>query len=32
MADANCFIVVPRGTSEVPKGSEVEIIPLAPIE
>jgi molybdopterin molybdotransferase len=32
MADANCFIVVPQGTSDVPQGSEVEIIPLAPIE
>jgi molybdopterin molybdotransferase len=31
MADANCFIVVPQGTSEVPAGSRVEIIPLAPI-
>ena len=32
MADANCLIVVPLGTSEVPAGAEVEIIPLAPID
>src|SRR5438046_1808169 len=32
MADANCLIVVPQGTSSVPVGSVVEIIPLAPIE
>ena len=32
MADANCLIVVPQGTSTVPVGSPVEIIPLAPIE
>jgi molybdopterin molybdotransferase len=32
MADANCFIVVPQGTSEVSAGSMVDIIPLAPIE
>jgi molybdopterin molybdotransferase len=32
MADANCFIVVPQGTSEVKAGESVEIIPLAPIE
>jgi len=31
MADANCLIVVPQGTSSVPVGSAVEIIPLAPI-
>ncbi len=31
MADANCLIVVPRGVTEVPAGSQVEIIPLAPI-
>lgn len=31
MADANCFIVVPQGTSHVPPGSVVDIIPLAPI-
>jgi len=32
MADANCLIVVPLGTSEVAAGTPVEIIPLAPIE
>ena len=32
MADANCFIVVQQGTSEVPAGTTVDIIPLAPIE
>ena len=32
MADANCFIVVPQGTSEVPPGGTVDIIPLAPID
>lgn len=31
MADANCLIVVPQGTSEVAAGNEVDIIPLAPI-
>ncbi|HET9847036.1 MAG TPA: gephyrin-like molybdotransferase Glp [Candidatus Dormibacteraeota bacterium] len=31
MADANCLIVVPIGTSEVPAGAPVDIIPLAPI-
>lgn len=31
MADANCFVVVPVGTSEIPAGSPVDIIPLAPI-
>jgi molybdopterin molybdotransferase len=31
MADANCLIVVPQGTSEVAAGSLVEIIPLGPI-
>jgi molybdopterin molybdotransferase len=31
MADANCLIVVPQGTSEVAAGAPVEIIPLAPI-
>jgi len=31
MADANCLIVVPQGTSEVAAGAAVEIIPLAPI-
>jgi molybdopterin molybdotransferase len=31
MADANCLIVVPLGTSEVAAGSSVEIIPLTPI-
>jgi molybdopterin molybdotransferase len=32
MADANCLIVVPQGTSEVAAGAPVEIIPLAPIQ
>ena len=32
MADANCLIVVPQGTSEVAVGSSVGIIPLAPID
>jgi molybdopterin molybdotransferase len=32
MADANCLMVVQQGTSEVPAGATVEIIPLAPIE
>jgi molybdopterin molybdotransferase len=32
MADANCLIVVPQGTSEVAVGAPVEIIPLAPIQ
>jgi molybdopterin molybdotransferase len=31
MADANCLIVVPLGTSQVPRGATVEILPLAPI-
>ena len=31
MADANCFIVVPQGVSEVKPGETVTIIPLAPI-
>jgi len=31
MADANCLIVVPQGTSEVAAGEPVEIIPLGPI-
>jgi molybdopterin biosynthesis enzyme len=31
MADANCLVVVPLGTSEVAAGSTVEIIPLTPI-
>jgi len=31
MADANCLVIVPLGTSEVAAGSPVEIIPLAPI-
>jgi molybdopterin molybdotransferase len=31
MADANCLIVVPRGVTEVAAGSQVEVIPLAPI-
>jgi molybdopterin molybdotransferase len=31
MADANCLVVVPLGTSEVAAGSAVEIIPLGPI-
>jgi len=32
MADANCLVRVPLGTSEVAAGAPVEIIPLAPIE
>jgi len=32
MADANCLVVVPQGTSEVAAGEPVEIIPLAPID
>jgi len=32
MADANCLVVVPQGTSEVAAGAAVEIIPLAPID
>ena len=32
MADANCLIVVPLGTSEVAAGAGVEILPLAPIQ
>jgi molybdopterin molybdotransferase len=32
MADANCLVVVPLGTSEVAAGASVEIIPLAPIQ
>ncbi|HYM51638.1 MAG TPA: gephyrin-like molybdotransferase Glp [Candidatus Limnocylindrales bacterium] len=32
MADANCLVVVPQGTSRVPAGAEVEIMPLAPID
>jgi molybdopterin molybdotransferase len=32
MADANCLVVVPQGTSEVAAGNRVEIIPLAPID
>ena len=32
MADANCLVVVPQGTAEVPSGEPVEIIPLAPID
>ena len=32
MADANCLVVVPQGTSEVAAGNPVEIIPLAPID
>jgi molybdopterin molybdotransferase len=32
MADANCLVVVPLGTSEVVAGTAVEIIPLAPID
>ncbi|HEV2013996.1 MAG TPA: gephyrin-like molybdotransferase Glp [Candidatus Dormibacteraeota bacterium] len=32
MADANCLLVVPQGTSEVAAGMPVEIIPLAPID
>jgi molybdopterin molybdotransferase len=31
MADANCLIVVPQGTSKVAAGQPVDIIPLAPI-
>lgn len=31
MADANCLIVVPQGTSQVSEGETVTIIPLAPI-
>ena len=31
MADANCLIVVPQGTSDVAAGASVEIIPLGPI-
>ncbi|MEA2636859.1 MAG: molybdopterin molybdotransferase [Chloroflexota bacterium] len=31
MADANCLVVVPLGTSEVAPGTAVDIIPLAPI-
>jgi molybdopterin biosynthesis enzyme len=31
MADANCLVVVPLGTSEVAAGESVEIIPLAPL-
>ena len=31
MADANCLVVVPLGTSEVAAGTTVEIIPLTPI-
>jgi molybdopterin molybdotransferase len=30
MADANCFIVIPQGTSRVRPGETVHIIPLAP--
>jgi molybdopterin biosynthesis enzyme len=32
MADANCLVVVPQGTSEVAAGAPVAIIPLAPID
>ena len=32
MADANCLVVVPQGTSEVRAGEPVEIIPLTPID
>ena len=32
MADANCLVVVPLGTSEVAAGSPVEILPLGPID
>jgi molybdopterin molybdotransferase len=32
MADANCLVVVPQGTSEVAAGAGVDIIPLAPID
>ena len=31
MADANCLVVVPLGTTEVAAGTPVEILPLAPI-
>jgi molybdopterin molybdotransferase len=31
MADANCLIVVPLGTSQIRAGAPVEILPLAPI-
>src|ERR1700737_831782 len=31
MADANCLVVVPPGTTEVAAGTPVEILPLAPI-
>ena len=31
MADANCLIVVPQGTSEIAAGEAVAIIPLGPI-
>jgi len=31
MADANCLVIAPLGTSDVAAGSPVEIIPLAPI-
>jgi molybdopterin molybdotransferase len=31
MADANCLVVAPLGTSEVAAGAPVEIVPLAPI-
>jgi len=31
MADANCLVIVPPGTSDVPAGATVEIIPLAAI-
>ena len=31
MADANCLVVVPLGTSEVAAGTAVDIIPLGPI-
>jgi molybdopterin molybdotransferase len=31
MADANCLVVAPLGTSEVAVGAPVEIVPLAPI-
>jgi molybdopterin molybdotransferase len=32
MADANCLVVVPQGTSDVAAGASVDIIPLAPID
>jgi len=32
MADANCLVVVPQGTTEVRPGEPVEIIPLAAID